>query len=173
MSAAIGTDPARFRHVLGHYPTGVVAITSLAPDGAPVGMAVGTFSSVSLTPALVSFFADHSSTTWPTIRAAGTFCANVLSGSQHHICRALARRGGDKFSDLVWRPARHTGSPLLEDVAAWVDCRITEVHTVGDHDIVIGEVLGLDLAGEPHHADPLIFFRGAYSRLAALEDILR
>jgi 3-hydroxy-9,10-secoandrosta-1,3,5(10)-triene-9,17-dione monooxygenase reductase component len=169
MTSAWDADPSRFRYVLGHYPTGVVAITAIDPDGAPVGMAVGTFASVSLSPPLVTFFADHGSTTWPVIRAAGAFCANVLSGTQHRVCQSLSRRGGDKFADLDWSPSEHTGSPLVRGAAAWADCRITAVHRAGDHDIVIGEVLGLDLAAEPHHADPLVFFRGGYSRLVALE----
>lgn len=43
-------DPALFRETLGHYPTGVAVVTAVTDDGDPVGMVVGTFSSVSLTP---------------------------------------------------------------------------------------------------------------------------
>lgn len=167
-----GTDPDRFRHVLGHYPTGVVAITGIDARGAPVGMAVGTFASVSLSPALVTFFADRGSTTWPAIRESGQFCANVLSGAQRGVCGALSRRGPDKFAALDWRPSDQTGSPIVDGASAWIDCRVDAVLPAGDHDIVIGEVLDLALAPHPHHADPLIFFRGGYSRLAALEDIV-
>ena len=67
-------DPATMRRVLGHYPTGVVAVTAMH-DGEPVGMAVGSFTSVSLRPALVGFFPDAGSTTWPRIRAAGACSA--------------------------------------------------------------------------------------------------
>src|SRR5438309_911524 len=39
--------PGHFREVLGHYPTGVTVVTGMVEDR-PVGMVVGTFSSVSL-----------------------------------------------------------------------------------------------------------------------------
>ena len=48
MSEAI--DPALFLETLGHYPTGVAVVTAVPEDGEPIGMVVGTFSSVSLTP---------------------------------------------------------------------------------------------------------------------------
>jgi len=44
-------DPALFRETLGHYLTGVTVVTAVTYDGDPVGMVVGTFSSISLTPA--------------------------------------------------------------------------------------------------------------------------
>ena len=43
-------DPALFRETLGHYLTGVTVVTATY-NGDPVGMVVGTFSSISLTPA--------------------------------------------------------------------------------------------------------------------------
>lgn len=49
-AAASAFDPRDFRDVMGHYyPTGVVVVTGMVDD-APVGMVVGTFSSVSLDP---------------------------------------------------------------------------------------------------------------------------
>ena len=56
-------DPGRFRHVLGHYPTGVTVVTAKEPDGTPVGMVIGSFTSVSLDPPLVAFFPGCSSMT--------------------------------------------------------------------------------------------------------------
>jgi flavin reductase (DIM6/NTAB) family NADH-FMN oxidoreductase RutF len=145
--------------VLGAVPTSVVVITAL-DDGAPVGLAVGTFTSVSLKPPLVGFLPAMSSTSFPRVRKAGHFCANVLHKSQEHICRTFATSGADKFANLSWRPSPVTGSPLLHGVAAWIDCRITTVHEAGDHYIVVGEVTDLDAAPE---STPLLFHRGAYT----------
>src|SRR4051794_39645641 len=66
-------DAQRFREVLGHYPTGVSAITAMGEDGLPTGLAVGTFTSVSLDPPLVGFLPDKNSSSFPKIRAAGSF----------------------------------------------------------------------------------------------------
>lgn len=156
--------PEHFRRVLGHLPTGVVVVT--ATDGAePVGMAVGTFTSVSLAPPLVAFLPAANSTSFPRIRAAGSFCANVLAADQEPVCRAFATRGGDKFADLGWRPAG-SGAPVLDGVVAWIDCDIAAVYPAGDHFIVIGAVRELDVSsGVP----PLVFHRGGYSALKAVD----
>ena len=74
---------SELRAVMAHYPTGVVVVTAMA-DGAPVGFVVGSFTSISLDPPLVGFFADQSSTTYPKVERAGAFCANVLSSDHSH-----------------------------------------------------------------------------------------
>ena len=84
-------EAARFRQVLGHYPTGVTVITALE-EGRPYGLAANSFTSLSLDPPLVSFSAAHTSTTWPHIRRAGHFCVNVLGEDQEELCRLFAMR---------------------------------------------------------------------------------
>ena len=157
-------DGAKFRTVLGHFPTGVAVVTGMDADGQPAGMAVGSFSSVSLDPPLVAFMPDKSSTSWPKFRDSGSFCVNILGADQESVCRAFASRGGDKFADLAWRPAG-SGAPLLDGVLAWIDCDTEVVHEAGDHYIVIGRVRELDI-GTP--ALPLVFFQGGYGRFSSL-----
>jgi flavin reductase (DIM6/NTAB) family NADH-FMN oxidoreductase RutF/DNA-binding IclR family transcriptional regulator len=156
---------AVFRRVLGHFPTGVAIITAIGLDGDPVGMAVGSFSSVSLDPPLVAFMPAKQSTSWPRIRAAGRFCANILGAQQESVCRAFAMSGGDKFAHIAWRVSAVTGSPILDGVLAWIDCRIAQSHDAGDHFIVIGEVQ--ELAVEVP-SPPLVFFQGGYGRFLSM-----
>lgn len=155
-------DSSRFRQVLGHYPTGVSVVTATTPAGVPVGMVVGTFTSVSLEPPLVAFLPDKSSTSWPLIHAAGSFCANVLSAEQEDLCRKFAKSGGNKFDGVAWKPSA-SGSPVLNDVVAWVDCDIEQVMESGDHYIVIGRVRDLDVM---QSALPLAFFQGKFGQIA-------
>ncbi|WP_354699679.1 Flavin reductase [Paraconexibacter sp. AEG42_29] len=159
-------DAARFRQILGHYPTGVCVVCGIDPAGEPAGLVVGSFTSVSLDPPLVAFFPDHASTTWPRIVPGRRFCVNVLGHDQQDLCRRFAVSGGDKFADVEWRPAAATGSPALRDATAWVDCELEAVHRAGDHDIVVGRVLDLGLREEP--AEPLLFLRGGYGRFMPL-----
>jgi flavin reductase (DIM6/NTAB) family NADH-FMN oxidoreductase RutF len=163
MTTGLTFDSERFRHVLGHFPTGVAVVTAIDDTGSPAGMAVGSFTSVSLDPPLVGFLPDKTSTTFPRISTANSFCINVLSSEQEDVCRAFSVKGGDKFGSLQWRPAP-SGAPVLDQVLAWIDCRIETVHEAGDHYIVIGRVLDLDIGLSPG-SSPLLFFRGGYAQL--------
>jgi 3-hydroxy-9,10-secoandrosta-1,3,5(10)-triene-9,17-dione monooxygenase reductase component len=165
--SATHIDAQRFRQVLGSYPTGVTVITAIAEDGSPAGMAVGSFTSVSLDPPLVGFFPGKFSSSWPRVRAAGGFAANILADHQEHVCRALAARGGDKFAGLGWRPAGN-GAPILDGVTAWIECEIESVTDAGDHWFVLGRVLDLEVAEQPR---PLVFFQGGYARISALPTV--
>lgn len=156
----ISIDSATFRRVLGHYPTGVCAITAMEDD-LPVGMIVGTFTSVSLAPPLVAFFPDRKSRSWRRIQAAGRFCVNVLGADQLDICQAFASGGDDKFSAVSWTMNEY-GLPILDDVIAWILCDLHAVHEAGDHDIALGHVRMLDVESSK---EPLIFCKGGYGKV--------
>jgi flavin reductase (DIM6/NTAB) family NADH-FMN oxidoreductase RutF len=102
---------------------------------------------------------DRSSSSFPVIRTAGVFAANVLGAGQENICRAFAAKGGDKFRNIPWIASPVTRSPLLLGTVAWFDCRIEQVIEAGDHFIVLAAVLDLASAST---SDPLIFFKGQY-----------
>jgi flavin reductase (DIM6/NTAB) family NADH-FMN oxidoreductase RutF len=154
-------DPSEFRAVLGHFPTGVVAVTALGPDDRPTGMTVGSFTSVSLDPLLVAFFPARASSTFPQIRAAAGFCINLLGHDQEWIYRQFAARGADKFREVAWRPAP-TGAPIVEGALAWIDCTPVDIVETGDHYLVLGAVRALAAGGT---GDPLVFFKGRFERL--------
>jgi flavin reductase (DIM6/NTAB) family NADH-FMN oxidoreductase RutF/DNA-binding IclR family transcriptional regulator len=158
-------DPTRFRQVLGQYPTGVVIVTALDAEGRPIGMTVGSFTSVSLDPPLVAFLPDQGSSSWRALRESGdSFCVNVLDAAQEDVCRAVAMRKTDKFEGIGWQlsPA---GNPVIDGAVAWIDCETDQIHDAGDHHIVVGRVLDLDLG---HGGQPLLFFRGGYGSFAPL-----
>ncbi len=155
-------DPDWFRRVLGHYPTGVSVVTGIAPDGAPAGLAVGSFTSVSLDPPLVGFLPSVQSTSWPRIRPSGRFCVNILAADQESICRAFAATSGDKFEHTSWHPAP-SGAPIIDEAVAWIDCELEAEHEAGDHAIVLGRVRHLHIQRQ---ALPLLFFQGGYGRFS-------
>ncbi len=154
-------ESAKFRHVLGHYPTGVAAITAGSSAG-PLGLVVGSFTSVSLDPPLVGFLPDRTSTTWPLIAATGQFAVNLLASDQGALCRQLARRGDDKFTGVDWN-ASPRGLPLIAGVIATIECRVHEIVDAGDHWFVMGRVEDLEVHRD---TDPMLFFRGRYGGFA-------
>jgi len=155
-------DSATFRRVLGHYPTGVCVITATQDDCTPVGMVIGSFTSVSLDPPLVAFLPANTSTTWPRIERVGRFCANVLASDQLPLCRRMSRPGDDKFAEVSHRLSDN-GSPILDGVVAWIDCTLDAVHAAGDHCIAIGRVVALEVE---RACPPLLFFQGNYGEFA-------
>jgi flavin reductase (DIM6/NTAB) family NADH-FMN oxidoreductase RutF len=156
-----GFDSRTFRHVLGHFATGVAVITAAGPNG-PAAMLVSSFTSVSLEPPLVAFLPDKSSTSWPAIRASGSFCVNILSAGQEDLCPQFARKGGNKFEGVQWEPGP-SGAPVLDGVMAWIDCELTQTFESGDHYIAIGRVLQLEAADL--RVAPLVFFQGGFQQL--------
>ena len=146
-----------FRNVLGHFPTGVTAVTAVN-NGKPIGMAIGSFTSVSLEPPLFAFLPGKESGSWKEIREAGSFCVNVMGQDQMEVCGVMASRAEDKFADVEWSPAG-SGSPIISGSIAYIDCDIEMIHDGGDHDIVIGRVLKLEVMDSK---SPLVFFQGNY-----------
>lgn len=149
-------EASEMRRVLGHFASGVTIVTGMA-DGEPVGFACQSFTSVSLDPPLVLFCPAHTSSTWPRIRKAGAFSVNVLAEDQMDLCLTFAASGGEKFAGLEWHET--SWGPSLDGVLATVHCDIQQVHSAGDHDVVIGHVREL----VTHRAvGPLLFFRGQF-----------
>ena len=151
-------DPMVYRRTLGTYPTGVVIIAGATPEG-PVGVAIGSFTSVSLDPPLIGFLPGKSSTSWPKIEATGPFCANILAADQLDVCRAFGSKDGTKFAEIPWH-TEATGSPVIDGVLSWIDCTIDTVAEAGDHWWVMGLVQGMENARED--VGPLEFCRGQY-----------
>jgi flavin reductase (DIM6/NTAB) family NADH-FMN oxidoreductase RutF len=155
-------DPVLFRETLGHYPTGVAVVTAVTGNGSPVGMVVGTFSSVSLDPPLIAFFPASTSKSFGQLRCARTFAVNVLAADQEPLCRRLATGGADKFDGVRWRPGP-LGSPILEGAVSWIECTFEQIREAGDHYIVLGRVH--ELAVE-RSTLPLLFFQGGYGNFS-------
>jgi len=151
-------DPSDYRKTLGTYPTGVVVITGATPEG-PVGVVIGSFTSVSLDPPLVGFLPGKGSTSWPRIESTGRFCVNILADDQMHVVQAWGREG-KKFDETPHREAPVTGSPLIDGVLSWIDCTLDTKAEAGDHWWIMGRVEAMGV--ERDDVGALQFFKGTY-----------
>lgn len=157
-------DQARFREVMGHFPSGVTIVTGIEEGSVPpepLGFTCQAFCSLSLEPPMVLVAPSKVSTSWPRIRESGLLCVNVLSEDQGELSRAFAVSGGKKFEKVSWSPGPATGCPVLSGALAWVECRIEDVHEAGDHWIATCNVLELGVG----QGRPLLFYRGGFGRL--------
>ena len=153
-------DDARFREVLGSYPTGVAIVTCTDAYGVPAGMVIGTFTSVSLVPPLIGYLPMKTSRTFARMRGSPTFCVNILAADQESVCQHFASSAEDKFAGLAWHPSP-AGNPILDGVVAWIDCDYASVTEIGDHYSVLGGVLDMRLERD---TAPLLFFQRGYGR---------
>ncbi|MCP3424699.1 flavin reductase family protein [Rothia sp. AR01] len=150
MNTSIKTPPQEitkedYRKVFGTLPTGVTAITGRTEDGKPMGFVVGTFASLSLAPPLVTFCVDKSSSTWPTLRSLKRFTANILSTEQVPVCRALSRKGVDKFQGVDYSESA-LGTPRIDGSVAYIDCEVLSEVVAGDHYVIVGSVQTMEAA---------------------------
>ncbi|CAN5518450.1 hypothetical protein BH23ACT7_BH23ACT7_22770 [soil metagenome] len=156
-------NSADFRSALGAFPTGVTVITTHGEE--PYGMTANAFSSLSLDPPMVLVCVVSGTLGAESIGRNGAFAVNILHEQQEPISRFFASRDRPRghlgFADIPHRRVV-TGSPILQDVAAYLDCRLEASHPAGDHVIFVGEVLAL---GVTPAARPLLFHGGRYRLL--------
>jgi len=153
------------RRVLGHFATGVTLLTC-RDEGRARGMTANAFTSVSLEPPLVLVSVGKQATTCRQISASGAFAVNILSSEQEEIARRFAGRHRemvDPFWDLAYRPGQ-SGSPILADVVAWVDCSLYATYDGGDHTLFLGQVVEIGL--DPTRG-PILFYGGAFRQLGS------
>ena len=155
-----GNEPGWWRTVLGEYPTGVAIVTSLAEDGQPVGMVVGSFSAVSQDPPMIGFMPANNSSTFPEIARHGRLVVNVLGANHEALCRAFAQRQPDRFGEGRWVKTAG-GLPRLSDALAWFEAGVVAQHPAGDHTIVVAAVDDFGVGGT-NAGLPLLYLRGGY-----------
>jgi flavin reductase (DIM6/NTAB) family NADH-FMN oxidoreductase RutF len=151
-------EPLVLRRVFGTFPTGVAALAALV-NGRPQGIAVSSFTSVSLDPPMVLVCVAHTSTTWPALSQAPRLGISVLAAGQEQACRQLSARGTDRFAGLDWH-ATGDGAVLFDGASAWFECSVEQRNRAGDHYIVVLRVHDLD--GD--HAVPPLVFHGSRLR---------
>lgn len=155
---APSVDLAIFRHVLSHFPSGVVIVTGMV-EGRPAGMTCQSFASLSLDPPMVLFCPSKSSKSWPRLATAKFLGINILSHGQRALSDAFARSGADKFEGVGWAPAPHGGAPALDGAVACIEARVTGSHDGGDHHIVTCLVESI---APPADRAPLLYYRSRY-----------
>jgi len=154
-------DAAQLRRAFGRFPTGVAAVCGLE-SGEPVGMAVSSFTSVSLDPALVLLCVARASRTWARLAQLGSLGLSILGEGDEEVVRSLASGGAHRFAGIDWE-ARPSGAVLVRNAAAWFECEHYDQVRGGDHDVVLLEIRALTVFPE---IAPLVFHASHFTRLA-------
>jgi flavin reductase (DIM6/NTAB) family NADH-FMN oxidoreductase RutF len=153
-------DPARFRSVLGRFASGVTVVTTRDAAGADHGMTVSAFCSLSLEPPLVLMCVERHASMHDMLLTASDFVVNILAEGQELVARRFAEHTEDRFDGIGYARGV-TGSAILTDVLAYIECAMTDRHAGGDHTIFVGEVV----AGQARPDRPLLYYRGGYAQM--------
>lgn len=154
-----------FREAMGRFPTGVTVVGT-TEDDQPLVMTASSFTSVSLDPLLVLVCVAHSTRFHPAVLAAGEWGVSFLAAHQEQLSRRFAVHGRDldeSLEGVPYHPGRATGVPLLDGSLVTLECRTTATHEGGDHTILVGAVVDLEVGSDPTPA--LVWHRGAYGTL--------
>jgi flavin reductase (DIM6/NTAB) family NADH-FMN oxidoreductase RutF len=146
------------RAIMRRFPAGVVVVT-IDNGMERAGITIGSLVSLSLDPPLVGISIAKQSPTHDVARDAGTFAVNVLAADQPDVAWHFA--GRPQEPEPRW--AEGPTAPVLTGTAATISCRPWRCYDGGDHLIVIGEVVDLQVSD----AEPLLFFGGRFRELAA------
>jgi flavin reductase (DIM6/NTAB) family NADH-FMN oxidoreductase RutF len=148
------------RRTLGCFPTGVAVVTAMSREGAPIGVTISSFNSVSMDPPLILWSLALKAASLADFRAAGAFAVNVLSEAQADLPRIFSSPVDERFDGLTWTKG-FGAAPVLAGSAAVFECSTHTRYDGGDHEIFIGRV-------ERHgrsDAAPLLYANGRVSTL--------
>ena len=156
MTAESPPPDLQLRDALGSFMTGVTIVTTRTADGENRGMTANSFSSVSLSPPLVSVCIGRRAGGFSAFADGGGFAVSVLAENQGDLAAVFSARSGDRFAHGKWREG--FGGAILQNAAAWLDCEMRDKFDGGDHLILVGRVRDFSADSRP----PLGFFRGRF-----------
>jgi flavin reductase (DIM6/NTAB) family NADH-FMN oxidoreductase RutF len=160
---------AAFRRAVGRFATGVCVVTAVEPGRrTPLdhAMTANAFTSVSIDPLLVLVCVETDARFHDAVLDAGQWAVSVLDATARPVADWLATRGRPLHGQLDRVPFHRgpvTGAALLDQAVAWLECRTYAVHPGGDHSIVVGEVVGVELGNDAKGA--LLYHRSSYGHL--------
>ena len=154
-------DPNRFRAAMRAVPTTVAVVSALVEDG-PVGMVVGTFTSVSLEPPLVGFLGDRRSRTAAALAEVPAWSVALLHADQAALVEAFSGPVERRFDGIAWYVS-DGGAVRIPGAVVTVDTVQYGVVRAGDHDLMLGRVTALE--GIELDRRPLVYFQGRLTRL--------
>ncbi|MFF1273521.1 flavin reductase family protein [Streptomyces marokkonensis] len=161
LGTARPASPDLLRSVFRRHAAGVAVITARGSRG-PVGFTATSLASVSAEPPMLSFGVGTGGSSWPVIATSDHVGVHVLGEHQQALAATFARSGADRFGPATAWQDGPEGVPVLDDVPAWMVCKVVARVPAGDHRIVVAEVLLGDPTG---HGRPLLYHQGRFNGL--------
>lgn len=132
-------------------PYGLYVLTAENEAGQVAAATVNWVTQASFEPPLVVVGVKADSHAHALIKETEAFALNVLSKKQPSVAFTFfkpAQKEGQKISDQPYH-AGQTGSPILDNAPAFVECRLVDTVERGDHSVFVGEVVNAGVSAEP------------------------
>ncbi|MCG2623890.1 flavin reductase [Arthrobacter sp. I2-34] len=149
-------DPEIMKGFNRQFVTGVTVVTT-QENGAPKGLAVNAYSSVSLEPPLVMVCVQKTSSTYPALFASTHLGINILSNQQKGTVSTFASKSADKFAEIAWHQGPN-GSPLIDGSSAALEAEIRERFQAKTHTIFICRVRHAEVSD----TEPMVYKAGRF-----------
>ena len=164
MSETPEVDVDAFKQTFRRHAAGVAAITSIAPDGSPVGFTATSLASLAASPPMATFNMAQVSSAWPAMTVGNHVGIHTLGPRTRHLAQLMAADNAVRFSGDHWAVGPH-GVPVLGDVTSWMIGRILEVHPVHGNAVVVVQIEQGGLGAED---DALLYHERTYMRPSGL-----
>jgi flavin reductase (DIM6/NTAB) family NADH-FMN oxidoreductase RutF len=153
-----------FKQAFRRHAAGVAIVTSLAPDGHPVGFTATSLASLAADPPLASFNMARISSAWPAMTIGNRVAIHTLGPNTRHLAELMAADHDVRFAGDHWSPGPH-GIPILGAATSWMLGPVIEVHPVADNAVVVVHIEEGQL-GEAD--DALLYHERAYMKPTGL-----
>jgi flavin reductase (DIM6/NTAB) family NADH-FMN oxidoreductase RutF len=163
LSGAASKPPQRvdIRSVMRYFASAVTVVTGSLDTGEHFGLTVTAFTSVSLDPPLVLICIRNESSATSLLTKSMRYCVNILADDQKSVAEKFSLAGeGGRFQNLDFHIGKG-GSPIIHGTIGYVDCKIIDVISGGDHTIFMGEAI--DVKAE--EKQPLLYLNRRYAKL--------
>ncbi|MEL2243047.1 pyrimidine utilization flavin reductase protein F [Leclercia adecarboxylata] len=155
-------DKQTFRDAMACLGAAVNIITTDGPAG-QAGFTASAVCSVTDSPPTLLVCLNRGASVWPVFNDNRTLCVNTLSAGQESLSNLFGGKTpmADRFAAADWQTGA-TGCPRLDDALASFDCRISQVVSVGTHDILFCEIVAITRHPVPQG---LVWFDRGYHAL--------
>jgi flavin reductase (NADH) len=158
---------ADVRRLMVGFPTGVSVVTALAQDGTPWGMTCTSLCSVAPDPPTLLVCLRGNSPTLAAVLDSASLAVNLLHRGARSTAELFASGAPDRFDRVPWVAAPNGGPHLTEAAHTIADCAVSADHAVGDHVVVIAELVAVTSVRAPV---PLLYGMRRYGSWGEHED---
>jgi flavin reductase (DIM6/NTAB) family NADH-FMN oxidoreductase RutF len=165
MSESRSPEIEAFKQAFRRHAAGVAVVTSLAPDGHPVGFTATSLASLAADPPLATFNMARISSAWPAMTAGNRVAIHTLGPRTRWLAELMAGDHDLRFVGDHWSPGPY-GVPILTEATSWMVGPVIEILPVAENAVVVVQIEAGQL-GETDEA--LLYHERSYLRPNGLE----